>query len=238
MATNIESSVPPRRFLLLGLLAAAACAGSSSDAEPVDARKTGDETSVARHVDGDTFWVGDRERVRLIGVDTPETNHPSRAVECFGEEASRFLGDLLPLGTDVRLVYDVEPEDRFGRTLAYVYRVEDGLFVNAELVRAGYAQVYTVPPYVAHVDELVALQREAREAGRGLWSACGDAAAPPAAPPAAVGCDPSYPDLCLPPPPPDLDCGDVGEQSFRVEGADPHNFDGDHNGVGCEQPSG
>jgi micrococcal nuclease len=225
------------RALLLGILALVACGGSSSDR---DASPTGNHTTVVRHVDGDTFWVGDRERVRLIGVDTPETDHPSRAVECFGAEAGGFLGDLLPLGTEVRLEYDVERQDRYGRTLAYVYRAEDGLFVNGELVRAGYAQVYTAPPNVAHADEFLAFQRQAREAGRGLWSACGDVAAPPTTPsttpPAAGGCDASYPDLCLPPPPPDLDCGDVDERRFRVEGADPHNFDGDRNGVGCEEP--
>src|SRR5680860_1548743 len=167
ISSNIESSVPLRRLLLLGLLAVAACAGSSSDAEPVDAPDSGDETTVERHVDGDTLWVEDRVKVRLIGVDTPETKHPSRAVECFGREASDLLSELLPLGTDVRLAYDVEREDRYGRTLAYLYRVEDGLFVNAELVREGYAQAYTVPPNVAHVDEFLALQAEAREARRG-----------------------------------------------------------------------
>ena len=230
--------MPPRRSLLLGLLAIAACTGSSSSgAESVDAPDAGDETTVERHVDGDTIWVEDRVKIRLIGIDTPETKHPSRAVECFGEEAAGFLSELLPLGTDVRLGYDVEREDRYGRTLAYVYRVEDGVFVNAELVRRGYAQAYTVPPNVAHVDEFLALQAEARVARRGLWRACDDVAAPTPAP-RTDGCDASYPDMCLPPPPPDLDCRDIGERRFRVEGGDPHNFDGDGNGIGCEQPSG
>jgi len=231
--------VPPRRsLLLLVLLVVAACAGSSSDSEPVGVRDVDGETTVERHVDGDTLWVEDRVKVRLIGIDTPETKHPSKAVECFGEQAAGFLRELLPLGTDVRLVFDVEREDRYGRTLAYMYRVSDGLFVNADLVRQGYAQAYTVPPNVAHVDEFRALQAEARDAGRGLWSACNDVAAPPPVPRAEGGCDASYPDLCLPSPPPDLDCRDVAERRFRVEGGDPHNFDGDGNGIGCEAPSG
>ena len=174
-------------------------------------------------------------KIRLIGIDTPETNHPSRTVECFGAEASSFLSELLPLGTDVRLVYDVQRQDRYGRTLAYVYRVEDGLFVNVELVREGYAQVYTAPPNVAHVDELLALQAEARAAQRGLWRACDDVGAPAPAPRTKGGCDASYADVCVPPPPPDLDCRDIGERRFRVEGPDSHNFDGDGNGIGCEQ---
>lgn len=230
--------MPLRCLLLLGLLVVAACAGSSSDAEPDASPDADGKTTVERHVDGDTLWVEDRVKVRLIGIDTPETKHPTRTVECFGERAAGFLSDLLPLGTDVRLVFDVERQDRYGRTLAYVYRVSDGLFVNAELVRRGYAQAYTVPPNVAHVDEFLALQREARADRRGLWSACDDVPAPAPAPRADGGCDASYPDTCLPSPPPDLDCRDIGERRFRVEGGDPHNFDGDGNGIGCEAPSG
>ena len=220
--------------MLLGLLAVAACAGSSSDGESVGSADAGEGTTVARHVDGDTLWVEDRVKVRLIGVDTPETKHPSSVVECFGKEASVFVRELLPLGTDVRLGYDVEREDRYGRTLAYVYRVRDGLFVNAELVREGYAQVYTAPPNVAHVDEFLMLQAEAREARRGLWSACDNVAASAPGPRAGDGCDASYPDACIPSTPPDLDCRDITERAFRVEGGDPHSFDGDGNGIACE----
>lgn len=133
--------------------------------------------TVVRVVDGDTIRVrldGDgEERVRLIGIDTPETKDPRRPVQCYGREAAARTVSLLPPGTRVRLERDVEPRDRYGRLLAYVYRASDGLFVNLALVREGYALVLTIPPNVAHAEEFVAAARGAREAGRGLWSACG-----------------------------------------------------------------
>jgi micrococcal nuclease len=132
----------------------------------------GDDVTVTRVVDGDTIVVAGRTRVRLIGIDTPETVDPRRPVQCFGREASDHMKSLLPTGAPVRLAYDADRFDRFGRTLAYVYRRRDGLFVNAALVGDGYAQVATFPPNVAHVDEFIALQRRARERGAGLWRAC------------------------------------------------------------------
>jgi micrococcal nuclease len=132
----------------------------------------GVDVAVERVVDGDTVIVSGGRHVRLIGVDTPETKDPRRPVGCFGAEASRFTASLLPSGTAVRLVGDLEQDDQYGRLLAYVYRRADGLFVNAELVRRGYAAVLTIPPNLAHSDEFVALAAEARVAGRGLWSAC------------------------------------------------------------------
>jgi micrococcal nuclease len=220
----------PSALLASSAIVIAACGGSSPDAG-----RRADETAVERHTDGDTLWVEDRVKVRLIGIDTPETHDPAEAVGCFATEAAAFLEELLPLGTEVRLEYDVERLDQYDRTLAYVYRASDGLFVNAELVRRGYAQAYTVPPNVAHADEFVALQRQAREANRGLWSACADAPAPASASPSGDECDASYPDVCIPPPPPDLDCGDVVDRAFTVEGSDPHRFDADGNGIACEQ---
>jgi len=132
----------------------------------------GVDVAVVRVVDGDTIVVTGKRTVRLIGVDTPETVDPNRPVGCFGKEASAFLESLLPRGSPVRLVGDVEQQDRYGRTLAYVYRRADGLFVNAELVRQGFATALTITPNLAHTDELVDLARDARNAGRGLWSAC------------------------------------------------------------------
>lgn len=130
---------------------------------------------MVRHVDGDTLVarVGEEKvRVRLIGINTPESVDPRRPVQCFGREASAHLDELLPPGTPLRLVRDVEARDRYDRLLAYVYRADDGLFVNLAQLEDGYARVYTFPPNVAHVDELRAAERKAREAGAGLWSAC------------------------------------------------------------------
>jgi micrococcal nuclease len=129
---------------------------------------------VVRVVDGDTIVVdlaGRQERVRYIGVDTPESVKPNAAVECFGKRAAAENRRLVE-GQRVRLAGDVEPRDRFGRVLAYVTRDADGLFVNAELVRRGYATVLTIAPNVRHAARFVALAREARRAGRGLWTAC------------------------------------------------------------------
>lgn len=132
-------------------------------------------TPVVRVVDGDTIQVrlGTRkERVRLIGIDTPETVKPDTPVQCFGKKASAETHQLLD-GQRVRLVSDVETRDRYGRMLAYVYRLPDGLFVNAELARRGYARQMTIPPNVRFADHFRTLVAEARRAGRGLWSACG-----------------------------------------------------------------
>lgn len=129
---------------------------------------------VVRVVDGDTIVVdlrGAQERVRYIGVDTPETVKPRTPVQCFGKKASAFNHRLLD-GRRVRLVTDVEERDRYGRLLAYVYRDGDGLFVNAELVRRGYATTLTIPPNVRFADRFRELAAAARRAGRGLWSAC------------------------------------------------------------------
>lgn len=125
---------------------------------------------VVRVVDGDTIWVdfGSRtEKVRYIGMDTPELHHPTRGEEPGGREAAHVNRRLVD-GKDVQLELDVRQRDRYGRLLAYVYVGE--IMVNAELVRLGYAQVMTVPPNVKHASLFLALQREAREAGRGLWA--------------------------------------------------------------------
>jgi micrococcal nuclease len=97
---------------------------------------------------------------------------PNTPVQCFAVEASNRTKALLPAGTAVRLVGDVEQRDRYKRLLAYVYRVSDNLFVNLALVREGYAVPYTFPPNVAHTTDFVSASAEARDARRGLWSAC------------------------------------------------------------------
>jgi micrococcal nuclease len=128
---------------------------------------------VVRVVDGDTIRVqldgGREERVRYIGIDTPESVKPGTPVQCFAKKASHF-NDSLVDGRTVTLRTDAEQRDRYGRLLAYVYA--DGRFINRELVARGYARTLTIPPNVAHADEFAALARRAREAGLGLWRAC------------------------------------------------------------------
>lgn len=161
---------------LLLVLATAAGAGSSGVLRGGggDRTRAAGEGRVVKVVDGDTIHVlvgGRREKVRYIGIDTPETHHPTKPVQCFGRAAAAFNARLVG-GERVRLVGDVEERDRFGRLLAYVYRASDGLFVNAELARLGYARPLTIPPDVRHAARFAAISRQARQAGRGLWSAC------------------------------------------------------------------
>ena len=122
-------------------------------------------------IDGDTIRVccvfGDQVTVRYIGIDTPETHHPMKGVEHYGEEASDANRKLVD-GKTVSLEFDVEQRDRYGRLLAYVF-LKDGTFVNAWLVENGYAVVMTIPPNVKYQELFLKLQREAREARRGLW---------------------------------------------------------------------
>lgn len=174
--------------------------------------------------DGDTFGalVGDvSESVRLIGMDTPEVG------TCLADQATAYLSSLIA-GRSVRMIVDVSDRDQFDRLLRYVM-VDNG-FVNAELVRQGYATAVQFPPDTFMATYLEAVQAEARAAGRGLWGPGGGCPIPP--PPS--GCDASYPGVCFPPPPPDLDCGDISAQNFTVLPPDPHNFDGDGDGIGCE----
>jgi micrococcal nuclease len=120
-------------------------------------------------VDGDTIHVrvGARvEKVRYIGVNTPEVHHPTKGEEPGGREAACVNRDLVA-GRQARLELDAQTHDRYGRLLAYVW--VDGAMINAELVRLGYAQVMTIPPNVRHQALFLRLQREARAAERGLW---------------------------------------------------------------------
>jgi len=127
---------------------------------------------VTRVVDGDTIEVqlgGKIEDVRYIGVDTPETVKPGEPVQCFGPQASRFNHRLVE-GRRVKLVFDVERRDVYGRLLAYVYLGDR--FVSAELVRRGLARTLTIPPDDRFAGYLKRLEIAAARAGRGLWGAC------------------------------------------------------------------
>jgi micrococcal nuclease len=120
-----------------------------------------------RVIDGDTIELDGGERVRLIGVDTPETVDPRRPVQYFGKEASAFTRRMVE-GKDVRLEQDQETRDRYGRTLAYVY-LQDGTLLNGEIIRQGYGHAYTRFPF-RYEQQFVELEREARENGSGLWA--------------------------------------------------------------------
>lgn len=134
----------------------------------------------------------------------------------------------LPVGSQATLALDVEHRDQYGRLLAYVYRPE-GRMVNAMMVRQGFAVPLVVPPNVRHVEMIRAAADSARENRIGL-------APNPSETASREGCDSSYPDVCIPSRRPDLDCRDIVHRRFRVIGADPHQFDGNHDGVGCEGP--
>ena len=129
--------------------------------------------TVTRVVDGDTAHVLFRGRdvtVRFIGVDTPETVAPGQPIECYGPEASHFTTRKLT-GKRIRLEFDVDRIDPFGRTLAYLWMDDDSLF-NETLVRRGFATVATYPPDTRYLQRFEAAQRVAKAAGRGLWGAC------------------------------------------------------------------
>jgi len=132
--------------------------------------------TVTAVVDGDTIKVrldaGGSVTVRLIGIDTPETKHPSKPVQCFGAEASAKTAELLPPGTRVELESDVQGLDRYGRNLAYVWREGGMLMVNQQLVAEGYALTLTIPPNVKYAEQFAAAVEAARTNGLGLWSAC------------------------------------------------------------------
>lgn len=217
----------------------------------------GDDTRVRSVTDGDTLVVEDGTRIRLIGVDAPEV----QTGDCFSSDATNRLRALVGPGTRIRLVYDIERLDRFGRTLAYVYRLPDGLFVNLALATEGYAQQLTVPPNVAHAEDFRRALTEARNVNRGLWAACATTttaapvtsratvaatsppgtAPPTTAAPNAAGCHPAYSGACVPIAS-DVDCAGgrgngpayVSEKNFRVVGDDVYGLDDDNDGIACE----
>jgi micrococcal nuclease len=166
--------MPLRKLVAVILLALAVALGGNALLDGGAGGGAGGGTATARVervVDGDTIVLAGGERVRYIGIDTPESVKPGTPVQCFAKAAGRE-NERLVEGEQVRLRYDAEQRDRYGRLLAYVYRSRDGMFVNAELVRRGYARTMTIPPNVAHAADFGRLARAARVAGRGLWSAC------------------------------------------------------------------
>jgi micrococcal nuclease len=243
-AARSEPRAMPRRTTTTtagttGFSASTVPASPTTRAGSAVARGLDGPVTVARVVDGDTIKLSTGETLRLIGVDTPETVDPRAPVQCFGREASARAHALLD-GASVRLEYDPTQGryDRYGRTLAYVW-LADGRLFNETIIAEGYAHEYTYAIPYRYRDRFRAAERAAREASRGLWSptTCGGDTTRPAGatpPPAATGCDPSYAGVCITPPPPDLDCGDIPYRRFSVVGPDLHRFDGDRDGIGCE----
>lgn len=151
-------------------------------AKTISAERASDGASyiVSRVVDGDTLKLSNGEKVRLVGIDTPEL-HPSNKLDRdaarsrrdasvimgMGKNASNFMKSLV-LGKNIRIEYDVKKRDRYGRILGYAY-LEDGTFVNAKMIEEGYAQVMTVPPNVKYSDLFLRLEKKARQEGKGLW---------------------------------------------------------------------
>ena len=144
---------------------------------PVRRGKLEANAVVVHEIDGDTLDVTfldtkKRERIRLIGIDTPESKRPNTPIECFAKQASAAIASLLPLNTPVRVEHDVELRDKYERYLGYVFRAQDGLFVNLEMARVGMAVPLTFPPNVLYVDQFLAAGAAAQQAGIGLWSSC------------------------------------------------------------------
>ena len=174
--------VRPSVRIMLGCLVlalagwATACSAPESTRAAIPGTNLTGTRAVVEHVtDGDTVdlaFPGGTERVRLLGIDTPETVKPDTPVQCFGPEASARTKELLPAGTAVVIQRDEEPRDRYGRLLAYVWRAEDGLFINSSLVTDGYARTLSIDPNTAHRAELSADAAQARAAGAGLWGQC------------------------------------------------------------------
>jgi micrococcal nuclease len=190
---------------------------------------------VLRVIDGDTIdvLVNDQTyRVRYIGIDTPETNDPETGLEPFGPEAAAKNNELVD-GEEIVLVKDVSETDQYGRLLRYAF--VGGVFVNYELVASGYATALPYPPDVACEETFSSAEGNARSQELGLW-----APVPIPTPTESrileggENCDPAYPDVCIPSSPPDLDCGDIPHKRFRVLPPDPHRFDRDQDGIGCE----
>lgn len=189
-----------------------------------------DEAVVSKIVDGDTIDVqisGRTYRVRYIGIDTPEMS----SNDCYAKEATERNRQLVQ-GKIVCLEKDISETDRYGRLLRYVY--QGNTFINASLVREGYAQAFTYPPDVAHASDFVALQQQARNERAGLWSGCGVESESKSAAPAVAVCTCNSNQY---------NCSDFSTHAQAQEcykyclaqaGYDVHKLDGDSDGSACE----
>jgi len=142
----------------------------SDDNEEIDDEKSNQLFLVTRVIDGDTIEIETGDQVRYIGINTPETNHPSKPVECFGKEATERNKELVQ-GQKIRLEKDVNDRDKYNRLLRYVY-LEDDTFVNLILVEEGFATSYTYPPDISHQADFLKAENAARAENTGLWGEC------------------------------------------------------------------
>ncbi|HEY9561304.1 MAG TPA: thermonuclease family protein [Anseongella sp.] len=155
-------------LLLSILMAPVSCSMAPSRSEDVNQETTARLYHVREVIDGDTFYLEDGEKVRLIGIDAPETPHSYKQRNFYyGVEAREYLKKRIE-SKDVRLEFDQEERDQYGRLLAYVW-LNDNLFINADLIEQGYARVVSFPPNLKYHDQLRRLEKEARKNKRGLW---------------------------------------------------------------------
>ena len=175
-----------RRLILLALCVALTACGrdNTASAPPSEASSAtvpgnaslAPKAAVDRVVDGDTLVAlidGRQERVRLLGIDTPESVAENRPDQCYGKEASDHLTALLPEGAETTLILDEEARDQYDRLLAYVVRSSDDLFVNLDLIERGFAAVLIYDPNDHYESLFRAAERAAIEADVGLWGVCG-----------------------------------------------------------------
>jgi micrococcal nuclease len=170
-----------RNLVAVGLSLLASCSsGTKTNSPPTSdhasqSNESGFVVTIITVIDGDTVDIeidGRTERVRLIGVNTPETKHPTKPIECFGPEASAYMTQQLPKGTDVRIVRDTEARDRYGRMLLYLYRNSDNLFINLDLISRGYGTPMSIEPNTFHRNDFVHAAALAEATNVGLWQAC------------------------------------------------------------------
>lgn len=156
--------MPIALLLLLGVLSSC---GNSNISQP-------DLATIVSVVDGDTIVLSvqnQTETVRLLGIDTPETVHPTRPIECFGPEASAFTKATLEKGSVVKLVRDVEPRDRYQRLLVYLF-LADGTLFNQLLIDRGLARTLSIEPNTAFASQFASHESSARNRRVGLWLYC------------------------------------------------------------------
>jgi micrococcal nuclease len=206
----------------------------------VRSEPTGRRGRVSHIVDGDTLHAtfGDlTEKIRLFAVNTPELN----PIECGGIEATALLAELAPIGAVVWFERGEVELDRYSRNLYWAWiEVAPGQWrlLQDAIVASGAGEVRIYPPDDRYADWLMIRETQARTSLQGMWETCREPeAGGEAMGIASTACDPAYPDVCIRPlnPGGDLDCADIPDRRFQVLPPDPHNFDGDGNGIGCER---